>query len=154
MRSRNARKMWRIWQPCLYVYCVTLQNRIEDKHMNVLTFKLLMQVCYWITLRNFIFFSFKVYFFVIVLLDLVSLQVIVLKRYITELQTSVFQNDCSIILSFGLNRTRPNWILSDCHCFMSLAQHQTVVWTFGKIHHKNTSRKLVNTSQMEFISLS
>jgi len=41
VRNRNARKMWRIWQACLYVYCVTLQNRIEDKHMNVLTLKLL-----------------------------------------------------------------------------------------------------------------
>lgn len=41
MRNRNARKMWRIWQLRLYVYCVTLQNRIGDKHMNALMLKLL-----------------------------------------------------------------------------------------------------------------
>lgn len=41
MRNRNARKTWRIWQPCLYAYCLTLNNSVDDKHMNVLALKLL-----------------------------------------------------------------------------------------------------------------
>lgn len=64
MRNRNARKIWRIWQPCLYVYCVTLQNRIEDKHMNVLTLKLLDASLLLNYFGGFFyFFSFKVNFF-------------------------------------------------------------------------------------------
>lgn len=63
MRNRNARKMWRIWQPSLYVYCVTLQNRIEDKHINVLTFKLLDASLVLNYSEGFYFFSFKVNFF-------------------------------------------------------------------------------------------
>lgn len=103
MRNRNARKMWRIWQPCLYVYCVTLQNRIEDKYMNVLTFKLLDASLLLNYFEGFYFLVSKLIFSVIILHYFVSLQVIVLKSYIApeQLQTSVFQNACSILLFFG-----------------------------------------------------
>lgn len=97
--------MWRIWQPCLYVYCVTLQNRILDKHRNVLTFKLLDASLLLNYSEGFFFFFFlvsRLLFLVIILLYLVSLQVMVLKSYIAleQLQTSAFQNVCLILL-FG-----------------------------------------------------
>lgn len=96
--------MWKIWQLCLYVYCVTLQNRIGDKHMNALTLKLLDA---YLLLNYFggffISCSFKVNFFVIVLLYLVSLQKIVMKSYSTpeQFQNSVFKNAHLILASFG-----------------------------------------------------
>lgn len=97
--------MWRIWQLCLYVYSATLQNRIEDKHMNVLMLKLLDASL----LLNYVgglylFFLFQGYFFVVViLLYLVSLQIIVMKSYSApeQLQNSVFKNVRLILASFG-----------------------------------------------------
>lgn len=71
--------------------------------MNVLTFKLLDASLLVKYFEGFNFFSFKVNFFVIILLYFVSLHVIVLKGYIDpeQLQTSVFENACSILLSFS-----------------------------------------------------
>lgn len=150
--------MWRIWQLCLYVYCVTLQNRIGDKHMNALTLKLLDA---YLLLNYFggffISCSFKVNFFVIVLLYLVSLQKIVMKSYSTpeQFQNSVFKNAHLILASFGWNRIRYHWMLSDCHCFVLPAQELDCSREpFRKIHHKNTGRKLVNTSLMQLNRLS
>lgn len=102
MRNRNARKMWRIWQPCLYVYCVTLQNRIEDKHMNVLTFKLLDASLLLNFFEGFYFLVSRLIFFCHCS-PLFSFSSGNSKSYIApeQLQTSVFQNACSILLSFG-----------------------------------------------------
>lgn len=77
MRNRNARKTWRIWQPCLYVYCLTLKNSVDDKHMNVLALKLL-DVSLPQSYLGGIFLSFKVVV-VVVLLYLMSLQIAVMK---------------------------------------------------------------------------
>lgn len=77
MRNRNARKTWRIWQPCLYAYCLTLKNSVDDKHMNVLALKLL-DVSLSQSYLGGIFLSFKVVV-VVVLLYLMSLQIAVMK---------------------------------------------------------------------------
>lgn len=60
--------------------------------------------CYWIALGDFFsFFSFKVIFFVIILLYLVSLQKIVMKSYSApeQLQNSVFKKAHLVLDAFG-----------------------------------------------------
>lgn len=69
--------MWRIWQPCLYVCCVTLKNSVDYKHMNMLALKQMDVNLPQSYLGVGFFLRFQVV--VIVLLYLVSLQIAVMK---------------------------------------------------------------------------